>query len=151
VLLGAFFVILFIAIVMKLPETIRCPFVLVPESGSDPVQSAHQGVITRVSVNEGQAVTKGDELFVLRSDEIRTLDTELRTLTEDLRTKEEGLNRSETAYRAQLQIKTAEIEQATSEVKFRENHAKTSRELVWRMDRLANTGGISQIEMIKLR
>ena len=149
VLLGAFFVILFIAIVMKLPETIRCPFVLVPESGSDPVQSAHQGVITRVSVNEGQAVKKGDELFVLRSDEIRTLDTELKTLSEDLRSKGEGLERNDMAYKAQLNIKLGEIEQAKSEVKFRESHAKTSRDLVDRMQKLASQGGISQVDLIK--
>src|SRR5207249_9950047 len=114
VLLSAFLVGLLLAIAIRLPEAVQCPFILVPATGADPIQAAHQGVITRVSVNEGQTVTKGDELFVLRSDEIRTLDTELRTLTEDLRTKKEGLNRSETAFRAQLNIKAAEIEQATS-------------------------------------
>ncbi len=151
VLLGAFLTALFIAIVMKLPETVRCPFILVPESGADPVQAAHQGVITRVSVNEGEAVKKDDELFVLRSDEIRTLDTELKTLSEDLRTKEEGLERNETAYKAQLNIKLGEIEQAKSEVKFRESHTKTSRDLVERMEKLASEGGISQVDLIKTK
>jgi multidrug efflux pump subunit AcrA (membrane-fusion protein) len=150
-LLGAFLVGLFIAIVMRLPETVRCPFILVPATGADPIQAPHQGVITRVSVSEGQMVNKGDELFVLRSDEIRSLDTERRTLTEDLRTKEDGLTRSETAYKAQLNIKLAEIEQAKSEVKFRENHAKISRELVTRMEKLAQQGGISEVDLIKLR
>jgi multidrug resistance efflux pump len=150
-LLGAFLVGLLIAIVMRLPETVQCPFILVPATGADPIQAAHQGIITRVSVNEGQAVNKGDELFVLRSDEIRTLDTELRTLTEDLHTKEESLERTEAAYKSQLNIKLAEIEQAKSEVKFRENHTKTSRDLVARIEKLAKEGGISEVDLIKTR
>jgi multidrug efflux pump subunit AcrA (membrane-fusion protein) len=151
ILLGAFLFALLIAIVMRLPETVRCPFILVPATGADPIQAPHQGTITRVSVAEGQVVTKGAELFVLRSDEIRNWDTQLRMLTEDLHTKEESLNRSETAYKAQLKIKMEEIEQAKSEVKFRENHAKTSHDLVTRMEKLAEEGGMSEVELIKLR
>jgi multidrug efflux pump subunit AcrA (membrane-fusion protein) len=56
VLLGAFLFGLLIAIVMRLPETVRCPFILVPDTGADPIQSQHQGTITRVSVGEGQVV-----------------------------------------------------------------------------------------------
>jgi multidrug efflux pump subunit AcrA (membrane-fusion protein) len=123
----------------------------VPATGADPIQSPHQGTITRISVSEGQVVKKGAELFVLRSDEIRSWDTQLRTLTEDLHSREESLTRSETAYKAQLNIKLAEIEQAKSEVKFRENHAKVSRDLVTRMEKLATEGGISEIDLVKLR
>ncbi len=151
VLIGAFLSALLLAIVMRLPETVHCPFVLVPATGEDPIQAPHQGVITRISVTEGQAVTKGSELFVLRSDEMHALDTELQTLSEDLRTKEEGLLRSDIAYKAQLNIKLAEIDQAKSEVSFRENHAKTSRDLVARMERLSKEGGISEVDLIKTR
>ena len=151
ILVGAFLFGLLIAIVMKLPETVHCPFVLVPATGADPIQSSHQGMLSRVSVVEGQIVKKGAELFVLRSDEIRSWDTQLRTLSEDLRTKEDGLSRGDTAYKAQLNIKLAEIEQAKSEVKFRENHAKTSRDLVQRMEKLSQSGGISEVELVKLR
>jgi multidrug resistance efflux pump len=96
-------------------------------------------------------VKSGEELFVLRSDEIRGWDTQFRTLTEDLRNKEESLIQSDTAYAAQLDIKKAEIEQAKSEVKFRENHAKTSRDLVTRMEKLAAKGGISDVDLVKLK
>src|SRR5437879_8564846 len=125
-LMGAFLFALLIAIVMRLPESVRCPFVLVPATGADPIQAPHQAVISHVAVSEGHTVKSGEELFVLRSDEIRGWDTQFRTLTEDLRTKEESLTESDTAYAAQLNIKRAEIEQAKSEVKFRENHAKTT-------------------------
>jgi len=37
-LLAAFLFALLVAIVMRLPETVRCPFVLVPGTGADPIQ-----------------------------------------------------------------------------------------------------------------
>lgn len=150
-LMAAFLFALVLAIIMRLPETVHCPFILVPATGADPIQSPHQAIISRVAVSEGQTVKSGEELFVLRSDEIRGWDTEFRTLTEDLRNREQSLAQSDTAYTAQLNIKNAEIEQAKSEVKFRENHAKTSLDLVSRMERLADSGGVSQVDLVKLR
>ena len=151
ILLGAFLFGLLMAIIMRLPETVQCPFILVPATGADPIQAPHQGIISRVSVIEGATVKKGTELFVLRSDEIRTLDTQFQTLSEDLHTKEESLTRSDEAYNAQAKIKNEEVEQAKSEVKFRENHMKTSRDLVTRMETLAAEGGMSEVELIKMR
>jgi multidrug resistance efflux pump len=150
-LLAAFLFALLVAIVMRLPETVHCQFVLIPAAGADPIQSPRQAIISHVAVEEGQPVKLGETLFVLRSDEIRGWDTQFRTLTEDLRSKEESLTQSETAYAAQLEIKKAEIEQAKSEVKFRENHASTSRELVSRMEKLAKQGGESEIDLVKLK
>jgi membrane fusion protein len=150
-LMAAFLFALLIAIVLRLPETVDCRFVLIPATGADPIQASRQAIISRVVVEEGQPVRTGDELFVLRSDEIGGWDTQFRTLNEDLRSKQESLNRNETAYAAQLGIKSAEIEQAKSEVKFRENHAQTSRELVTRMEKLAKQGGESEVDLIKLK
>jgi multidrug resistance efflux pump len=147
ILLGAFLFALLIAIVMRLPETVDCRFVLIPATGADPIQSPRQAIISQVVVNEGQLVKAGEDLFVLRSDEIGGWDTQFRTLGEDLRTKQESLNRNESAYAAQVGIKNAEIEQAKSEVKFRENHAQTSRELVMRMEKLAKQGGESEVDI----
>jgi multidrug resistance efflux pump len=151
VLVGAFLFALLIAIVMRLPETVHCQFVLIPATGADPIQSPHQAIISRVGVEEGQTVKAGQELFVLRSEEIRGWDTQFRTLTEDLHSKEESLARSETAYAAQAQIKNAEIEQAKSEVKFRQNHREASQDLVVRMQKLATEGGVSQVDLVKLK
>jgi len=150
-LISAFVFAFLIAIVMRLPETVDCRFVLIPATGADPIQAPRQAIISRVVVEEGQVVKGGDELFVLRSDEIGGWDTQFLTLNEDLRTKQESLKRNESAYTAQLGIKSAEIEQAKSEVGFRENHAKTSRELVTRMDKLAKQGGESEVDLIKLK
>jgi membrane fusion protein len=150
-LLGAFLFALIIAIVVRLPETVQCQFVLVPATGTDPIQSPRQAIISHVAVDEGEPVKTGQELFVLRSDEIRGWDTQFRTLTEDLHTKEQSLVDNEKAYAAQLGIKKAEIEQAKSEVKFRENHVKASRDLAVRMEKLATQGGFSQVDLLKLK
>ena len=139
------------AIVLKLPETVHCPFVLVPATGADPIQSPHQAIINRVAVGEGETVKQGAPLFVLRSDEIRGWDTQFRTLNEDLRTKEESLAQSDSAYADQMKIKQSEIEQAKSEVIFRENHANTSRDLVTRMEKLAKKGGFSEIDLVRMK
>src|SRR5438093_13319890 len=125
---------------MHLLVSVNYHIVLIPVPSTDPIKSPRQAIISRVAVEEGQPVKLGEALFVLRSDEIRGWDTQFRTLTEDLRSKEESLTQSEIAYAAQLEIKKAEIEQAKSEVKFRENHASTSRELVTRMEKLAKAG-----------
>jgi membrane fusion protein len=150
-LLGVLFLAFVGAIVLRLPETVHCQFVLVPATGADPIQSPHQGILSRVSVAEGEGVKKGAELFVLRSDEIRGLDTQFRTLNEDLRTKEESLMQNDSAYKAQANIKEAEIDQAKSEVKFRENYAKTSHDLVERMGKVAQEGSFSKIELIRMK
>ena len=150
-LLGFLFLVFVASIVMKLPETVHCSFVLVPETGADPVQSPHAGTISRISVSEGATVKKGAELFVLRSDEIRGLDTQYRTLSEDLRSKEESLGRGDRAYQNQVSMKDSEIEQAKSEVSFRENHARTSRDLTDRMEKLAKKGGFSEIDLVRMK
>jgi multidrug resistance efflux pump len=146
--LGAFIFALLFAIVMKLPETVHCNFVLVPATGADPIQSPRQAVITKVAVTEGQTIRAGEEMFVLRSDEIRGWDTELHTVEADLRNKQDSLGKNDDAHNSLLNIKSAEIEQARSEVKFRENHMKTSRDLVTRMEKLSREGGVSEFELI---
>ena len=150
-LISMFLVALLVAMVVKLPETVSCPFVLVPSGGADPIQSPRLAVVTQVAVTEGQKVKKGDQLFLLRSDEIRGWATDSRMLGEDLRIREEGLKKSEVAYLAQSKIKDAEIAQAEIEVKFRDKYASTAGNLMKRMEGLVKNGGISEVEMIQHR
>src|SRR5438045_8609341 len=77
VLVGAFLFALLIAIVMRLPETVHCQFVLIPATGADPIQSPHQAIIRRDGVEEGQTVNKGEELCILRAKETLGRDTKV--------------------------------------------------------------------------
>ncbi len=150
-LIAMFGVALLAAIFVRLPETVSCPFVLVPAGGADPIQSPRLAVINRVSATVGQKVKEGDPLYVLRSDEIRGWGTEMGTLSEDLRTHQEGLAKAEAAYNSALEIKKAEISQAESEVAFREKHAASSRELLTRLEKLTKSGGIALVEVLQHR
>src|SRR6266481_526679 len=60
-LLAAFLFALLVAIVMRLPETVHCQFVLIPATGADPIQSPRQAIISHVAVEEGQPVKLGGE------------------------------------------------------------------------------------------
>jgi multidrug efflux pump subunit AcrA (membrane-fusion protein) len=150
-LISIFLIGVLAAIFVPLPETVNCPFVLVPKDGADPIQSPRLAVVQRVAVNEGETVKEGAELFVLRSNEIRGLDTQFRSTREDLRVQEEDLAKADAAYASQMDIKLAEIAQTESEVTFRQKHASTSADLVGRMEKLSTAGGISAIELTRLR
>lgn len=150
-LISIFGVAFLAAVLIQLPETVTCPFLLVPAEGADPIQSPRLAVVSRVSVTVGQTVKAGDPLYVLRSDEIRGWGTEEQTLGEDLRTHQEGLAKADAAHTSALEIKHAEISQAESEVVFREKHAASSRELLTRLEKLSSTGGISLVEVLQHR
>ncbi len=150
-LIAMFGVALLAAIFVKLPDTVTCPFLLVPVGGADPIQSPRLAIVYRVCVRVGDTVKVHDPLYILRSDEVRDWGTELRTLGQDLRTREQGLTKDDAVFDSQREIKTAEISQAESEVKFREQHAQSSRDLLERMEKLTKTGGISLVEVIQYR
>ncbi len=150
-LIALFVVGLIVAVVAHFPETENAPFVLVPREGADPIQSPRLAIVNRVSVLEGQAVTAGAELFVLRSDEIRGWNTELVTLTEDLHTDELTLKKMDEAYAAEADIKNAQVSQAESELRFREKQTNSNRDLLTRLEKLSKSGGFSQVDLIRLR
>ncbi len=150
-LIAMFGVALLAAILVKLPETVACPFILVPAGGADPIQSPRLAVLSQVSVSVGQSVKAGDPLYILRSDEIRDWGTAQQTLGQDLQTHEQGLAKADAAYKSALEIKVAEIAQAESEVAFREKHVASSRELLTRLEKLTKSGGISLVEVLQHR
>jgi multidrug resistance efflux pump len=150
-LIALFIIGLVAAIVIHFPETENAPFVLVPREGADPIQSPRLATVSRVSVAEGQTVTAGAELFVLRSDEIRGWDTEVRTLGEDLRTHELTLTKMDEAYAEEADIKNAQVAQAESELRFREKQTNSNGDLLTRLEKLSKSGGFSQVDLIRLR
>jgi multidrug efflux pump subunit AcrA (membrane-fusion protein) len=137
-----------IAIFVPLPDIVTCPYVMVIQGGSDPIQSPCDGVVRSVLVSEGQRVTAGDELFVLSSDEIRNWDTESRSLQEDLKTRQSDLVRDDAADTEEMSIKEREAAQTQDEITYRENYVETVRKLADRLESLSKTGAISQEELI---
>lgn len=66
-LIALFSVLALAAVVVTIPETVTGTFVMVPERGADPVRTPREGTVAAVLVAEGQTVTKGATLFVIRS------------------------------------------------------------------------------------
>jgi len=150
-LVGMFVVAFLASVLVHIPETVRCSFVLVPENGADPIQSPLLAVVQAVKVTEGQEVPQNAELFVLRSDEISAWQTQLQTSEEDLRTFQTRSVKLEEYYTAQLGIKSEEKQQAERDVAFRQKHLATSQDLVARNQKLADDKLVSEIEMIHRR
>ena len=55
------------AVTVRVPQAIRCPFILLAAGDPFSIQSPARGVVTRIFVEEGKWVEKGDPLFLIRS------------------------------------------------------------------------------------
>ena len=149
--IGLFIATTLAAILVQIPETVRCPFVVVPENGADPVQSPLLGVLQAVKVSEGQEVPEGAELFVLRSDEIRAWQTEFQNARGDARALQKRITKLEEYFTAQTGIKDKELKQVEKEVAFREKHLATSRDFLARNEKLAAEKLVSEVELLQHR
>lgn len=139
------------AVFVHVPETVRSRFILMPENGAEAIQAPRHGVLAQVFVRQGQVVRKGDPLFLLRVDEVREWKLESDTRTEELRALHERVQKEEEAYTSALRIKESEIDQASREVAFRESHLKIMQDLVTRVEKLAASGLMSDIELASHR
>lgn len=135
-------------IVVQVPETVRSPFVLVPTDGADPIQAPRLAVVATVRVTEGQRVKAGEELFVLRSDEIRTWRTEMTTAASDLQARAATIVKTEADYRDRLEIKKGEIAQGRREIEFLRQALATKRDLLARTAALAREALVPKTTLI---
>jgi membrane fusion protein len=136
------------AIIIRVPETVSCPFILVSRHGADPVQAPLDGVVECILVTEGQAVVAGQKLFTFRSDQVRAWQTELANLREDFRVLEEESVKRREAHETQLGYNEAERAQIEQEVSFRRKFAETSRDFLGRFQRLNGDGIISEVDIL---
>jgi membrane fusion protein len=94
----AYIIILLFAVVVlasalvHLPESVTSPFVLMPVRGADAVRAARSGVVEEVPVVEGQTVTRGATMFVIRSRDVGDRFSELETLENQLANSSERLS-----------------------------------------------------------
>lgn len=122
VLIGVFVAAGLTSVLLRLPETVRCRFTLVPEAGADPIQAPVAGVLEHAHAYEGQEVEAGAPLFEIRSDDVLTWQTDLRNASEDLRAMEERVRRSEEAHRSLMEINEAGRLQSVQEREFRKTY-----------------------------
>ncbi len=140
-----------VAVTVKIPETVRCPFVLVTQTGDETLLAPVQAVLVQVKSEEGAEVAKGTTLFVLRSDEIRNWQTQRSTQREELRALQARSAKLDEIQVAQLSAKDAQTVQLQREVAFREKHFATNQEFLAGMEKLALAGIASRIDMLNHR
>ncbi|HVE65908.1 MAG TPA: HlyD family efflux transporter periplasmic adaptor subunit [Thermoanaerobaculia bacterium] len=89
-------ILLFVAVVLtsaflRVPETVTSPFVLMPVRGADALRTDRSGVVKDVPVVEGQTVSRGATMFVIRSRDVGDRFSELETLENQLENSSERL------------------------------------------------------------
>jgi multidrug resistance efflux pump len=112
------------AVLVRVPETVRCPFTLVPIRGTDPLKAPRRGTVERVGATEGADVRAGDVLFVLRSEELTTLAAERDALVREVAGTREKLHEAEAEAAAALAGDAAAAEEASARVARLEREAE---------------------------
>lgn len=148
-LIGIFTAALLTAVLLRLPETVRCRFTLIPADGADPIQAPVNGVLQQIRAAEGQEVESGAVIFEIRSDEVLTWQTELHAAEDDFRATEERSRRSEETYAALLEINEAAGRQIAQERDFRTTYRNTVQKFVDAAQTLYDAKLISQVENLK--
>lgn len=146
------------ALVIRVPERVSGPFVLVPAQGGDPVRASRDGIVTGVRAAEGASVAAGDTLFQLRSDPVGDRSAELLQLRSAGRAAEESRGLAEREYAT---ARLADDEAARSlesrlaslggTIGGRERQLAIARELAERYERGAKAGAIGAMEAGRAR
>ncbi len=146
------------AFIVRVPETIRCPFVLVPDGGSDPVRAARAGYLEQVAVEQRQEVRKGQVLFVIRAREMRSWMTDLRAWSTDLQSAEGELaacqGRRELrakAHEASVEIQKAKIAQIEKDVDYQTKYLATYKDVLDRYEMLDKHGLLPKLDLLSQR
>jgi multidrug efflux pump subunit AcrA (membrane-fusion protein) len=140
-------------VLVQVPETVVARFVLVPVSGSDPIRALHDGIITEVHARDAQAVSAGETLFVISSEEVGDRTAEREELGTSLsggpqrltneRQKYENQRRADEEAAARLQQRIVALEE---QVRLTEQQAALAREVAARQQKSYEEGLISWID-----
>ncbi len=146
---------LVLSIVIRIPETVTSPFVLVPVRGTDPVRAARSGVITKVAVHDGEAVAQGDRLFVLqsspfgdRSAELAALDAVLAGSRAKLENERRQYESRKLGDQTQLETLRTRVAELGRIIVLKEHEQTLTKELLARYEKLQTLGYSSRAEAI---
>ena len=153
VLILLFVVALGVSILLHLPETVSSPFVLVPVGGTDAVRTLRSGVVVESPVLEGQTVTKGATIVVIRSQDVGDRFSELQTLENQLKNSVESLTNARHKHESERHADEEEARrlEATREhfaqmLTLRRDQLSVAQEQLERSKQLADQGLTSWVE-----
>ncbi len=139
---------LFILLV-PLPESVLCRFVLEPRNGADPIQAPFSGTLEEVRARPGETVTAGAVLFTVRSGEIREGRRLLAEAEEELRSRSIRAMQSEQEYRLQVSEKTVALAHVAREIGILEPALATQTGLLRSFEE--NPQSVSRTELVEMR
>lgn len=146
-----FAVALAVAILLPIPDTIRCAFALAPEGGADPVRAPREGTLAQILVVETQQVRKGQDLFVIRNEQIRAWTAELRGLEQELEANARRVALVETDQKAALDIQATKVQQFEKDLAFQQEYLTTLRDFLERYERLDTEGLVPRVDIMAQR
>lgn len=156
-LIVLFFVAAVVAVTVTIPETVSGAFVLVPESGADPVRVAREGTVADVRVAEGQSVAKGATLFVVRSEAYGDRTAEMRGLEMQTGGAEARMANARAAYESQQRADALEARRLGERLKslervsvLKRKQYVVTREMADRSKRGQQQGAIGGFEADRL-
>jgi len=114
IIIVLFVLMLLAAALVHVPETVSGRFTLVPITGTDPVRTAREGIVTSVRVHEGDSVTPGAPLFIVRSSSANDRTADRRTLETQQRGNTERLLLIDLQYRGSRRSDSAEARRLQS-------------------------------------
>ncbi|HSE68111.1 MAG TPA: HlyD family efflux transporter periplasmic adaptor subunit [Gemmatimonadales bacterium] len=118
VIIAAFVLGILGAVVVKVPETVSGPFTLIPIRGTDPVRAVKSGVLVEVEVAEGDNVTRGETLFLLRSSSMSDRAADRLTVESQLRTNEQRMTILKSQYDTRKRSDEADGRRLENRVQF---------------------------------
>jgi len=155
--IALFAVALIAAILVRVPETVVGPFVLVPERGADPVRSAREGTVADVRAIEGQSVQKGATMFVIRSQSVGDRSAEMRSLEMQMSGAEQRMSNARAEHASQLRADDLEAARLTTRLgaldrvsALKRKQLETTRDLAARFKRGEAQGIVAGLDAEQL-
>lgn len=108
------------AVLVHVPETVTGRFTLVPVNGTDPVRMIRDGVVTSVRASDGDSVTRGTPLFVIRSSALADRSADRLSFESQRRGSEARLAILDGQYRIQRRADSAEERRLLTRVAYLE-------------------------------
>jgi len=131
-----------VALVVQVPETISGRFTLVPVNGTDPVRTLKEGIVTEVRVRESDTVAQGALLFVLRSGAAIERGTERRTLETSSRANGERLGLLRTEREVRMRADEAELKRLQDRIGFLERQIKSKERRLALLREIADSSNV---------
>jgi membrane fusion protein len=119
------------AVLIQIPETVPCSFVLIPVRGADPIKAPRGGIITQVRITEGQTVTKGEPIFIIKSETVGHQTADVKSLNA------EGKGAGESLVIARQRYESQRLADAQEAAKLTERIAHLSRMIELKRGELA--------------